>query len=135
MLRDIMELVSFFVALFVVGYTTSLALFVIEETLKRIVSMVYKLRHLKCRDDPSFLFLLFFSHYFYINDRKELKNDRVYFGFLYDASGLHLLILLSIFINVFRKRRIELFKRNCKTYNIFEDVVQTKYELLIQEIF
>lgn len=47
MLRDIMELISFFVALFVVGYTTSLALFVIEEALKRIVSMVYKLRHLK----------------------------------------------------------------------------------------
>ena len=47
MLRDIMELVSFFVALFVVGYTTSFALFVIEETLKRIVSMVYKFRHLK----------------------------------------------------------------------------------------
>lgn len=47
MLSDIMELVSFFVALFVVGYTTSLVLFVIEEALKRIVSMAYKLRHLK----------------------------------------------------------------------------------------
>lgn len=47
MLKDIMELVSFFVALFVVGYATSLVLLVIEEALKRIVSMVYKLRHLK----------------------------------------------------------------------------------------
>lgn len=47
MLRDIMELVSFFVALFVVGYTTSLALFVIEESLKRFFSMVSKLKHLK----------------------------------------------------------------------------------------
>lgn len=47
MLKDIMELVSFFVVLFVVGYTTSLALFVVEEALKRIFSMVSKLKHLK----------------------------------------------------------------------------------------
>ena len=47
MLKDVMDLLSFLVALFVVGYTTSLALFVIEESLKRIFSMVSKLKHLK----------------------------------------------------------------------------------------
>ncbi len=45
MMKDVMELLGFLVALLGVGYGTSLALVLTEEALKRIVSMAYKLKH------------------------------------------------------------------------------------------